>query len=92
MHPAGFQHAALMAYLARHLATGVELFDKVLSDDGEDAAGQHSWSSTYLSLMDLPAEFILDTIRLAFHEFALARRQLLWRGERVERRRSPRPR
>jgi len=83
VHPAGFQHAALTAYLARHLATGGELLDKVLSDDGEEGAGQ-PFLELYLSLMDLPAEFFLDTIRLVFHEFALPRQRLLWRGERVE--------
>jgi len=83
VYPAGVQHAALMTYLARHLATGGEMLDKVLYDDGEDAADQ-PFLELYLSVMDLPAAFFLDTVKLVFHEFALPKHRLLWHGERVD--------
>jgi len=83
VHPAAVQHAGLMAYLARHLASGGELLGKLLHDDGDDAAEQ-PFLELYLSVMDLPAAFFLETIRLVFHEFALPQSRLFWRGERVE--------
>lgn len=83
VHPAGIQHAGLMAYLARHFVSGGELLGKVLHDDGENAAEQ-PFLELYLSVMDLPATFFLDTISLVFHEFALPQRRLFWRGERIE--------
>jgi poly(3-hydroxybutyrate) depolymerase len=83
VHPATLQQAALMTYLARHLATAGELLGKALGEDEGEAAGQR-FLELYLSAMDLPAAFFLDTIRLVFHEFALPRGVLYWRGERVE--------
>ncbi len=83
VYPAGLQHAALLAYLARHLAGGGELLGKVLHDDGENAAEQ-PFLEVFLSLMDLPAAFFLETIDLVFHRFALPRGRLSWRGEPVE--------
>jgi poly(3-hydroxybutyrate) depolymerase len=83
VYAARMQRAGLLAYLARHIATGGELFDKVLDDDGEDAA-HHPFLDQFLSVMDLPAEFFLDTIRLVFRAFALPRGELTWRGVRVE--------
>ena len=83
VYPAGAQHAGLMAYLARHLASGGELLGTVLYDDGASAA-ERPFLELYLSVMDLPAAFFLDTINLVFHEFALPQHRLFWRGERVE--------
>jgi poly(3-hydroxybutyrate) depolymerase len=83
VYPAAMQHAGLMAYLARHLASGGELLAKVVHDDGEGAEDQ-PFFELYLSVMDLPATFFLDMIRLVFHEFALPQSRLLCRGERVD--------
>jgi poly(3-hydroxybutyrate) depolymerase len=83
VYPAEVQRAALLAYLARHIASGGELLGKLLHDDGEDAA-EHPFLKLYLAVMDLSAAFFLDTVRLVFHEFALPRGRLTWRGERVE--------
>jgi poly(3-hydroxybutyrate) depolymerase len=83
IYPAAMQHAALAAYLMRQLATGGELLRKLMDDDGADAA-QHPFLELYLSLMDLPAEFFLDSVRLVFQEFALPRGRLAWRGQAVE--------
>jgi poly(3-hydroxybutyrate) depolymerase len=83
VYPASLQHAALIAYLARHLASGGELLGKVLHDDGVDPDAP-SFLELYLSVMDLPARFFLEMIELVFREHALPKGRLLWRGERVE--------
>ncbi|HUZ73538.1 MAG TPA: polyhydroxyalkanoate depolymerase [Stellaceae bacterium] len=83
VYPATMQHAALVAYLMRHITTGGELLRKVVDDDGLDAAA-HPFLELYLSVMDLPAEFFLDSIRLVFQEFALPRGRLAWRGSAVD--------
>jgi poly(3-hydroxybutyrate) depolymerase len=82
VYPADVQHAGLMAYLARHLANGGELRGKVLDDDGQSAAEQ-PFLEAYLSVMDLPAAFFLDTIKMIFHDFALPQGRLFWRGEHI---------
>jgi poly(3-hydroxybutyrate) depolymerase len=81
--PASTQQVALVAYLMRHLASGEELLRKLLHDDGEDG-DRYPFLRLYLSVMDLPAQFFLDTIRLVFHETALPRGILSWRGIAVE--------
>jgi len=83
VYPATMQHAALVAYLMRHLATGGELLGKLLEDDGLDAAA-HPFFALYLSVMDLPAEFFLESVRLVFQEYALPRGRLAWRGAVVD--------
>ncbi|MGO8915082.1 MAG: polyhydroxyalkanoate depolymerase [Stellaceae bacterium] len=83
VYPASTQQAALVAYLMRHFANGGELFHKLLQDDGEDAI-HYPFLRLYLSVMDLPAQFFLDTIRLVFHEIALPQGHLNWRGIAVE--------
>jgi poly(3-hydroxybutyrate) depolymerase len=83
VYPASLQHAALIAYLARHLASGGELFGKVLQDDETNPDGP-SFLELYLSVMDLPARVFLDMIELVFREHALPSGRLRWRGDRVE--------
>jgi poly(3-hydroxybutyrate) depolymerase len=82
VYPAFLQHAALIAYLARHLASGGELLGKVLHDDGADPDAP-SFLELFLSVMDLPARFFLDIIELVFRAQALPKGRLLWRGEEV---------
>lgn len=77
------QRPGLMAYLARHMASGKELRRKTLNDDGADPL-RHPFLKHFLSLMDVPAEIFLDTMRLVFHEAALPQGRLRWRGVRIE--------
>lgn len=56
VYPASAQQAALVAYLMRHVASGGELFHKLLRDDGEDAI-HHPFFRLYFSVMDLPTRF-----------------------------------
>lgn len=83
VYPASLRRQTLLAHLSRHFATGGELFHKLWHDDGLDAA-RHPFIEDYLSVMDLPATFVLDTVRLIFQEAAMARGTLTWRGRRVD--------
>jgi len=83
VYSATMQHTALVTYLMRHIGIGGELLRKLVEDDGLDAAA-HPFFELYLSVMDLPAEFFLDSVRLVFQECALARGRLAWRGTPVD--------
>jgi poly(3-hydroxybutyrate) depolymerase len=83
VYSATMQHTALVTYLMRHLSIGGELLRKLMEDDGLDAPS-HRFFELYLSVMDLPAEFFLDSVRLVFQECALARGRLAWRGTPVD--------
>ena len=83
VYPASAQRAALFSYFARHIGTGGELFWKLLSDDGQDAL-RYPFVDMFFSVMDLTAEFFLDTVRSVFHEFALPRGRMTWRGSPID--------
>jgi poly(3-hydroxybutyrate) depolymerase len=66
----------------RHLTAHWKLFQDVLQGD-EDAAGVHRrFYDEYLAVMDLPAEYFLQTVQTIFQEDALPRGSMQYRGER----------
>ena len=83
VYPGNTQLSGLLIYLARHMRSGDELYRKVTDDDGADPV-QHPFRRYYAGVMDLPAEFFLDLVRTGFQDFALPRRRLSWRGDRVD--------
>jgi poly(3-hydroxybutyrate) depolymerase len=83
VYPAGLRLAALMLHLRHHIACSGELFQKLVCDDGLDSE-RHPFLDLYTAVMDLPAEFVLDTLRLVFQEHALARGRLSCEGSPVD--------
>jgi poly(3-hydroxybutyrate) depolymerase len=83
IHPAGLRLAALLLHLRNHIACSGELFQKLVCDDGLDPE-RHPFLELYTSVMDLPAELVLDTVRLVFQEHALARGRLSCKGVPVD--------
>lgn len=83
VYPARAQALALERYLARHLLTGGELAGKVRDDDGSDPVG-HPFLTLYSTLMDLPAEFVEESVRAVFVEHRLATGRLAWKRHAVE--------
>ena len=81
--PATIRKAMLLAYLTSHLLAGGELFGKFMNDDGEDPAA-HPFTQQFFSVMDLPAEFFLETIVSVFQRFDFPRGCLTWQGMRIE--------
>lgn len=83
VYPKGLRLATLMAYLARHISARDELFHKLVSDDGEDPT-QHPFRRLYDTVMDLPAELFLDTLRTVFQDCDLPRGRMNWCGQSIE--------
>ena len=50
----------------------------------EKAQATKSFYDEYFAVLDLTAEFYLETVRLVFQENVLARGELKWRGRRVD--------
>ncbi|HXX32666.1 MAG TPA: polyhydroxyalkanoate depolymerase [Myxococcaceae bacterium] len=67
----------------RHLASHWKLFRDLLVGDEDGAAATRRFYDEYLAVMDLPAEYYLQTVRVVFQEHALARGELLHRGRPV---------
>jgi len=70
--------------LDRHVAAHVELFRDLVRNDGESATATKAFYDEYLSVMDLPADFYLQTVRRVFQEHALATGRFVTRGRKVE--------
>lgn len=68
----------------RHMASHLDFFHHLVEGDGESAAAHRRFYDEYLSVMDLSADFYLDTIRHVFQEHSLPRGEMRYRGHRID--------
>lgn len=69
--------------LDRHIEAHKNLFDHLVEGDGESADAHRTFYNEYLSVMDIPAEFYLQTIKTVFQEHSLPRGKMVSRGRPV---------
>jgi len=85
VYPGFVQLAAFMSMnIERHVKAHRELYDHIASGEHEKAQVTKAFYDEYFAVLDLAAEFYLETVRLIFQEFALPAGKLEWRGQRVE--------
>ena len=70
--------------IERHLKAHRELYDNLVKGELAKAQATKDFYDEYFAVLDLTAEFYLETMRLVFQEHALGRGELLWRGNKVE--------
>jgi poly(3-hydroxybutyrate) depolymerase len=70
--------------LERHIDAHKKLFHHLVGGDGDSAAQHRAFYDEYLSVMDLTAEFYLDTTRIVFQEQRLARGAWEHRGVKID--------
>jgi poly(3-hydroxybutyrate) depolymerase len=68
----------------RHLGSALKHFHHLVRGDGEGADAHRRFYDEYLSVMDLPAEFFLQTIKVAFHDHDLPAGTMRWHDSAVE--------
>lgn len=72
VYPGFLQHAGFMAMNPdRHLNSHYEFYLDLLRGDDNDAQAHRRFYDEYNAVLDMPAEFYLDTIRMVFQEFQL---------------------
>ena len=85
VYPGFVQLAAFMSMnIERHLKAHRELYDLLARGEHEKAQVTKAFYDEYFAVLDLAAEFYLETVRCIFQEHALAAGKLTWRGERIE--------
>ena len=85
VYPGFIQLSGFMGMnLDRHVGSALNHFNHLVRGDGESAAVHRAFYDEYLSVMDLPAEFFLQTIRTVFQDHALPRGCMISRGRKVE--------
>ncbi len=81
VYPGFVQLAGFMSMnFDRHVTAHMDLFNHLVKGDGESAEATRKFYDEYTSVMDLPADFYLQTIDRVFHRQALARGEFVWRG------------
>ncbi|WP_091636416.1 polyhydroxyalkanoate depolymerase [Lysobacter sp. cf310] len=84
VYPGFLQHSGFVAMNPeRHFQSHWDFYQDLLKGDLEDAASHRRFYDEYNAVLDMPAEYYLDTIRVVFQEHLLPRG--LWdvAGERV---------
>jgi len=72
VYPGFLQHAGFMAMNPdRHLKSHYDFYLDLLRGDDSDAEAHRRFYDEYNAVLDMPAEFYLDTIRIVFQEFQL---------------------
>ena len=85
VYPGFVQLAAFMSMnVERHLKAHRELFDHLAKGEHDKAQMMKAFYDEYFAVLDLTAEFYLETVRRIFQEHALPAGRLEWRGQRVE--------
>lgn len=70
--------------LERHTTAHVKLFENLVKGDADSVQSHREFYEEYLAVMDLPAEFYLQTVETVFQNHALPNGEMLHRGELVE--------
>jgi poly(3-hydroxybutyrate) depolymerase len=85
VYPGFLQLTGFMAMNAdRHLGSAMKHYHHLIRGDGESAEAHRRFYDEYLAVMDLPAEFFLQTIKVAFQDHDLPRGTMRWRGTPVD--------
>jgi poly(3-hydroxybutyrate) depolymerase len=85
VYPGFVQLAAFMSMnIDRHLKAHRDLYDNLVKGEIEKAQVTKKFYDEYFAVLDLTAEFYLETVRLVFQDFALARGVIDFRGRRVD--------
>ena len=85
VYPGFVQLAAFMSMnIERHVKAHKELYENLANGESEKAASTKAFYDEYFAVLDLTAEFYLETVRIIFQEYALPLGKLKWHGAAVE--------
>jgi poly(3-hydroxybutyrate) depolymerase len=72
VYPGFLQHSGFIAMNPdRHLKSHYDYFLDLVRGDGNNADGHREFYDEYNAVLDMPAEYYLDTIKVVFQDFAL---------------------
>ncbi len=70
--------------LDKHIDAHVKLFDHLVEGDGDSAETHRLFYNEYLAVMDITAEFYLQTVREVFQKHSLPKGEFMYRDELVD--------
>ncbi len=85
VYPGFVQLTAFMSMnIDRHIKAHRELYENLAKGEETKAATTKAFYDEYFAVLDLTAEFYLETVRLVFQEHALPLGQLTYQNQKVE--------
>ncbi len=85
VYPGFVQLTAFMNMnLSRHLKAHYGLYRDLVAGETARAQVTKAFYDEYGAVMDVPAEFYLETVERIFKKHLLARGEMMWRGQRVD--------
>ncbi len=80
VYPGFIQLSGFMSMnLDRHVGSHMKFFGHLVTGDGEPAEGHRKFYNEYLSVMDISAEFYLQTVETVFQRYLLPQGKMHWR-------------
>ncbi|WP_119418207.1 polyhydroxyalkanoate depolymerase [Desertibaculum subflavum] len=84
VYPGFMQLTAFMSMnLSRHVRAHLDLYDHIVGGDRDKAEASKAFYDEYFAVLDLPAEFYLETVRMVFQEHLLPQGLLEYRGRKI---------
>lgn len=85
VYPGFLQHAGFIAMNpGRHMTSHWDFYEDLLRGDLEDADSHRKFYDEYNAVLDMPAEYYLDTIEVVFQQHLLPRGRWDVHGQRVK--------
>jgi poly(3-hydroxybutyrate) depolymerase len=85
VYPGFLQLSGFMAMnMDRHMSAHREMFQHLVAGDGDSAEKKQDFYDEYLAVMDLTAEFYLQTVDEVFVKHSLPKGEMMHRGDRVD--------
>jgi poly(3-hydroxybutyrate) depolymerase len=85
VYPGFLQLSGFMAMnLDRHVNAHLEMFNHLVSGDGDSAEKHRDFYDEYLAVMDLDAAYYMQTVETVFVRHALPKGEMTHRGQRVD--------
>lgn len=80
VYPGFLQLSGFMSMnLDRHVGSHLKFFQHLIQGDGEDAEKHRQFYDEYLAVMDLTAEFYLQTVEMVFQKHLLPQGKMKWK-------------
>jgi poly(3-hydroxybutyrate) depolymerase len=84
VYPGFLQHLGFVAMNPdRHLIAHWDYYHKLIAGDGDSAEAHRRFYDEYNAVLDMPAEYYLDTVKTVFQEYALPKGRMFVRDELV---------
>ncbi|MDH4189078.1 MAG: polyhydroxyalkanoate depolymerase, partial [Betaproteobacteria bacterium] len=85
VYPGFLQHLGFVAMNPdRHMNAHWDYYNQLLVGDGESAEEHRRFYDEYNAVLDMPAEYYLDTVKTVFQDFALPQGRMTVHGETVQ--------